>query len=692
MKLVKIGLILLLLSNQILFRQSAYAAFDIQPVKLFQDGNICINKSTNGVITVEALKLSTIVTNSESVKSRPGSSGSFCAVPPFFSGGLKLTTTNNITTQAEPVVQGQGRGILISEVAGDQGGVSSSGDPTGFNTFFMTLGSSISNTIFEIALPPECDVIDDDNDIVGTGLDLSLINDFSFPTCDATSGVSVVCNSENGLLTTANGLEPASSGQPAKIRFVLSEVGTTTDINMIDSILLKLDSQDIFCPSSIMGSIIATITAKNAVSNPSLTSTLGTVDLGTLTTAGEINYASETATSTKGETSTNQIGTTPLLVGGSSATANKIEIKELHEDSIPIGGQSSPAIINPLSTNTSEINNINIWLVPSSIGLFANPPSSSDISFSDSSLVLNGDPLIVMTNADDFNAPFGTVVIPVKKNPNVTDPSTVKTTITVNNLMLAVPSEGDSDSTLTLSFFEPVSGAAVNIPGAVSLNNSTNTSNPRNFSAFGVSSTRALAQNVVVGGAVNESTSAVQIQTDANLSFLTQRNTELGAPQIIGFTKVISTLTSVDINKVSVSNNNSVLTVSGSKDASIPGAKVKISSNNDDVTITSTKDGSFTAKLQADFSKGSITFVTLDLKQTVSGTESASVSTQVLKESNELSCKQTVCGCENIDCRPSVNDVLTYIESNGGLASVVLSGGLVLNEVIDSIKKALGLS
>lgn len=686
MKLQKISLLLIFLFNQLF---PAYAAFDIQPVKLFKDGNICINRASNGTISIEALQLSSIVTNSESAKSRLGSSGSFCSMPPFFSGGIQLTTTNGITTQAEPVVQSLGRGILISEIGGDLGGVSSSGEPLGFNSFLMTLGTTVSTTIFEIALPIECDVIDDDNDIVGTGADLSLINDFSVHTCDATTGISVVCNSESGLLTTANGLEPASSGQPAKIRFVLSSVGTTADLNMIDSVLLKFNSQDIFCPSSVMGSIVSTITAKNAVNNANLTATVGTADLGTLTPASEITYALETATSSKGETSTNQIGITPLLVGGPSTAANKIEIKELHEDSIPIGGQSSAALINPSSSNNVEINNVNLWLVPSSIGLFANSPSSSDISFSDSSLILNGTPLIVMSNADDSDAPFGTIVIPVKKNPNNTDPSTVKTTITINNLMLSVPSEGDPDSTVTLSFFEPISDAVVNTPGAVSLNNSTNTSNPRNFSAFGVSSTRALAQNAVVGGAVNESTGAAQIQTNTDLNFLTQRNTELSAPQIIGFTKIVSMVTSVDTSKISTTNNNSVLTATGSKDASIPGAKVEISSNSDSVTITSTKDGSFVAKFQADFSDGA---VTLSFTQTVSETESSSVSTQVSQESSELSCSETVCGCENIGCTPIVSNVLSYIQSQGGLTQVVASGGAILNEVITSIKKALGLS
>lgn len=695
----------LLLVNQLWFfnLEPVYAAFDIQGVQLFKDNTLCINKVVSGVINTIGLDLSTLQTNSDSIRSNISSSGSLCAPPPFFTGGAILTTSSGVTIQAQPNVQGLGRGILISEIAGDQGGITSSGDPGGFSTLIANLGG-LSATVFEVSLPTDCDVIDDDDDIVGASTDLSTINDFSFPVCTSTNGLVVQCNAASGLLTAINGLAPATVTSPAKIRFVVSAVNTLADGNMIDSVLLRLDSQDIFCSSMLTGPLIATIIAKNNIDNPTRTETLGTAVFGTPQQAARIGYVTQSATSQKGEVSTNEISTTAVLTG-STTTLNKIQIEELHNESIPIGGQSSATLINPSVTSTAENNSINLWLVPSSPNLFANVLSSSDIALSDNSLIVSSAPVFVMNNGDDANAPFGSIVIPLRKNQGATDPSTIKTIITINNL--SVNAQSAMDDTVSLVFFEPTAGAIVNTPGVLSVNNTTNSTNPQNFSAFAVGSTRGLAQNTIVGGAINEPTAASQLTTTSDLLSSTARNTILGTPQIIGLTKVISSVTPVDLTKIEISQsdgNPSILTINGKASASIGGSKVKAESFPkdsmtafDSVTITSKGDGSFIARLQTDFTGGNSI---LNFKQTISGTDSTLVSqavskptpSQTLSSSGGLSCEKTVCGCANTNCTPTIDGVLNFIKDNGGLAQVVTSGGSLLNEVSNAAKKALGLS
>lgn len=675
----------------------AQAAFDVRGVQLFRDNNVCITPA--GSTSSQGFSLGNILTNSESIQSKASSSGSFCPIPPFFTGGAILTTSGT-TIQAQPTVQGLGRGILISEVAGNSSGVSSSGDPAGFTTLISNLGG-VANSIFEIRLPNSCDVIDDDNDIEGASTDLTTINDFSFPTCTSTNSLTVQCNAASNLLTTANGLVPASSSEPAKIRFAISATNAAVDTNMIDSILIRLDSQDIFCPDTISGPLTATIIAKNKVDNPTISETLGTADLGTPTKAVKISYAQETATSVKGETSTNEIDTTAVLTGNSTSILNIIEIEELHNESIPASEQSSATLINPSVTSTAENNVINLWIIPSLTSLFSNAPASSDITFSDNSLIVHSAPYIVKTNTDDLNAPYGTLVIPIRRNPGTVDPGTLKTKITTKNIVLNTTGISSNSSTISLALFESISGAIVNTPGGLSINNSTNPTNPQNFSAFSPDSTRALAQNAVVGGAVNESTAAKQVQTDGDLLALTNRNTTLGTPQANGFIKIISSLTTPDVNKITFLNDNSVLTIIGNEGASIGGAKIKIksfakgeTSTFDSVTVTSKSNGSFKAKLQVDLTKGD---ASLEFSHLVSGSESQTATKAIPKESSstsseELPCEQTVCGCDIPNCTPAISLVLSYIQNNGGLANVVSSGGNVLQEVINSAKKALGLT
>ena len=694
--LIKNILLISLLISQWTFSncQNAQAAFDVKGVALFKDNSICIFMA--GSTTPESLNLANLTVTTESVQSKISSGGSLCPLPPFFTGGAILTTVNGVKTQADPVVQSLGRGILISEIAGDSGGVSSSGDPGGFNTLIGSFGG-FNMTIFEISLPQGCDVIDDDDDIDGLSSDLSTINDFSFPTCISTTGIVVACNTASNLLTAVNGLVQATDTTPAKIRFVISDIVTSADGNMIDSILVKLDSQDIFCPSNITGPLNATVIANNAIDTPSNTQTIGTANIGTPAQAAKISYAVDTATSQKGESSTNETGTTPILAGDNTTTANTIQIEELNNEGIPVGGQTSPTLINPSVVNSTVIQTINILLIPSYAGLFSKAPSSADISFSDDSLIVSSDPYIVKTNTDDFNAPFGTLVIPVRQKSGGTDPSTVKTTIQIKNIVLAQASSVTSDSTISLSFFEPISGAIVNIPGAISIfSSATNSINPQNFSSFAPSSARGIVQNTILSGAVNDGAGAQQIVTDTNLSALTARDTVLGTPQIINFTKVVSSVTPVDTSKINTSINNStnisVITFTGNTGASIGGAKIKIDSLFDSVTVTSKNDGSFTAKIKADFLNSTSGVVSVNFTQIISGKESEPKTKNVIDELEEPTCFESLCGsCDNT-CAPTITSVQTFIQEKGGLANVVSSGGLLLQEVIKAAKKALGLS
>ena len=681
--LQNILLVYLLLVSQII-SQKSQAAFDVQSVGLFKDNTICIVMA--GSTTPEGLNLANFIITTDNVQSKISSSGSLCPVPPFFTGGALLTTVNGIKTQADPTVQGLGRGILISELSGSSSGGSSLGDPSGFSSLVARLGG-LTMTIFEITLPDGCDVIDDDDDIVGSSEDLLNINDFSFPTCASTNGLTVACNATSDLLTATTGLSPATSTSPAKIRFTISEFAGFADVNMIDSILIRLDSQDIFCPSNFGNSITATIVAKNTVDNPTITENIGIANIGTPVQAAKLSYAIETVTSTKGETSTNEIGTTPVLANGVT-TANAIQIEELNNESIPIGGQTSVNIINPSISNSTTVSSINLWLIPSAISLFSGAPSAADITFSDNSFVSSSAPYIVMDVTDDQNAPLGTLVIPIKQNPEGINPATVKTTITIKNLTLSGNVTASTDSTISLAFFEPISGAIVNTPGTLSiLNSNTSLINPQNFSSFTPLSTRGTTQNATVGNITNESAVVSQVKTDSDLNALTNRDKVLGTPQIAGFTKIVSSVIPIDTNKITVeaSNGASLLTINASAGATIGGAKVKIDSLFDFVTVTSKSDGSFNAKLKADFSQGD---VIVNLKQTVSKTDSQSIT----KTITSSSCEKTVCGCTNPNCMPNIASVLTFIQNNGGLSQIVTSGGTLLLEIISSAKKALGIS
>lgn len=695
--LISLIAIFLMLISEILFINYANAAFDVNGVGLFKDGNLCIVNSSQ---TQTVLPLSSILTNLDSVQARISSSGSFCK-PTFFTGGAIQSNTSGKVVNAQPNVQAYGRGILISEPAPISS--SSSGDFTAFGSLVNRFGGT-NMLVFEITLPQGCDVVDDDDDADGTASVLSGINDFSFPACSSTNGLNVNCNdvSSSGLITPSNILVPASSGSPAKVRFAISSINFSSDVALIDSALIKFDSQDIFCPTTSTAPLIATITAKNAIDSPTLTETIGSADLGSPIKALDVSYVLETVSSTKGESSTNSISSTAVLKDATSTTSNSIQVVELDNESIPVGGQSSQTLIEPVFGQTSEITMVNIWLVPSLTNIFSAAPSTSDITFSDNSLALSSSPYIVKSSNDDPVAPIGTLVLPIKKNDaqGSLSPAANKTTITIKNITLGAAS---SDGTISALIYEPTGQAVVNTPGVASINNTSSPTNPQNYSAFAYLSTRAQLQTSVISTIVNETSMLTQPLTDADLALVTSRNTTLGSPQIVGFTKVITSIPAVDISKVSVSNSNSVLTISGASGASVSGAKVKIdilpkssSTIFDSVTVTSGTDGIFTAKLKADFSSGD---ATLNFKQTVSGMDST-VSSKIVSASSSssssssgsLSCDKTVCGCSNTSCTPTINQVLSYIQTNGGLSSVITAGGNVFNEVINSLKKALGLT
>lgn len=687
-------LAVLLVVSQVSFLLDAKAGYEVKSVKLFKDGNLCIKDSAG---TESSLDITKFIVDSESVAASISSGGAVCSAAPIFTGGANLISVNGVSTQAQPVVQAYGLGILISETAGSDpamdGGVSSSGDPNAFSNTLVNIGGNSGlndqQTIFEIQLPQECDIVDDDNLATGTSSNLTTINDFSFITCSSSPSLTLNCSSEFGLLTKENALIPRNGTEPAKIRFTVSRTASS-DPSMIDSALIKIDSQDILCPTTTNGPLSVTILAKDMVDNPSKTETIGTVDLATPIQAISVKYASSVATSAQGETSTNEVGTTPVLSMTSSTTLNPIVVEELNELSLPIGDQSSVFIIDQLTTgNKTEITTVNLWLTPPKGGFFATAPALGDIAFSDNSLVA-GTPFIVMSSSDDFDAPIGSLVIPITKNlaTSVTNPSTVKTKITINNIKVGAIDSTFDPATITFAIYEPISDAVVNTPGTGSIYNTNIDTNPQNFSAFGVGTVRAQNQNIVIGtSSAPNATFTNQATTDVDLGLVTARATALGAPQLTNTFNVVSSVSTADDTKISTSVSGSVLTVTGTTGATTPGASVKLTiPNGDSVTILSKADGSFVAKL-----KKASADTALSISQTISGTEGSSVSLN-LPGTSSNSCATTQECQSQIGDNPTVTDVVNFINSNGGLSSVISSGGAALEAVINSLATALGIS
>lgn len=623
-------------------------------------------------------------------------SGVVAAPTSLFTGGVNNTVSGNTVIDGSPVVQGEGRGILIKE-----------NTATGFNELVSQVGGGTQGTVFEVNLPAGCDIVDDrddNNTAVSTGSSLGG-NDVARVSVTSTAGVTAAVSAGNtgdAALTVANVLAPASGTTPAKVRFRLASVGGATDNAVTDAILLRLDSQDIFCPSAVTGALTGAVTAGNKVSSPTVIANLGTASFGTANSAATFVFGASTSTSTKGEVSTNSnTGATPRLVGGSSTVAHTFSVAETTATSIPIGGRVSPRNIDPdNSVLSSAITRGQIWIVPSSASAFSAAPAASDITFSDNSLIVDGNPLLVTSATVDANAPIGTIIVGVKKNTatGAADPATSTTTITVANAQLTAANSSTTDLTATVQFFSQDAGAVVNTPGIAAGNSATT---PTIFTPFAPGSTKANTQLNVPGVQIGTGSLANQL--------LTSRLTAEGAPQINPFATVLAagTLKNADSSKITVAAaavsssgspaTDNVVTVTGAAGAVDGGAQVVVTTGSsttyDSVTVFASQDGSFTAKLRGDCATA--TSVTVNVAEQVSGTKTTAATKTAI-------CGGSSGGGQSVDDifneiaggdgTPTIAEVLSYVSAQGGLAAVVTAGGNELQAVIKAAKAALGLS
>lgn len=621
--------------------------------------------------------------------------GTIAPAPTFFTGGAPNTVSGTTIIEGSPTVQGNGRGLLISELSA-----------TGFSELANQVGGGTQGTVFEISLPTGCDVIDD-NDDNNTASSSSTVagslggNDVARITLTATGGITATQaagGAGNAALTNANVLSAASGSVPAKVLFRLATApGTGTDALTTDAVLVKFDAQDLFCPTSVTGALTASVKAINAVSSPTVTSSLGTANLGTALQAATFAVANDVATSTKGEVSTNAgVGPTLRLVGGSTSTANPFSFTETDPLSIPIGGRVSSRNVDPENSLLSSVlTRGQIWIIPAANTAFATAPAASDITFSDTSLIVDGTPVVVTSATVDANAPFGTLIIGVKDNTasDAPAPGTVATTITVKNLQLAAATSSTTDLVSSALFFSQDAGVIVNTPGSASGNNAAS---PTLFTPYVQGSTKALTQLEAAG---------LQLNGSLANQLLTARLTTQGSPQLNPFAKVVTTAMNADSSKITVSGaaattptgtTDSVITVTGAAGAVDGGAQVVVStggsSTYDTVTVSSAADGSFTAKLRGDCSAASS--VTVTVAERVSGANTTSVSKTALctgggSGPTEDSVFNEIAGADGI---VSISEVLSYVSANGGLAAIVSAGGGQLAGVIKAAKAALGLS
>ncbi len=626
-------------------------------------------------------------------------SGTVASPTSLFTGGVGNTVSGNTVVDGSSVVQSTGRGILIKETTN-----------TGFNELVSQVGGGTQGTVFEISLPAGCDVIDDrdDNNTAVSTTSATGGNDVTRVTVTSTAGVTPAVSeggTGNAALTNANVIEPASGTTPAKLRFRLATVGGATDNAVKDAVLVRTDSQDIFCPSSVTGDLMGTAVANNAVSAPTVTANLGSVNFGSAKSAATFAFGNDVATSTKGEVSTNSmLGATPRLVGGAASVGHTFTVTETDPTSIPIGGRVSPRNIDPdNSVLSTVITRGQIWIVPSSASAFSSAPAAADVSFSDNSLVVDGNPLLVTSATVDANAPIGTIIVGVKKNTaaGAADPAASTTTVTVKNAGLTAANGSTTDLTASVEFFSQDAGAVVNTPGIASGNSATT---PTIFSPFAPGSTKAFTQ---ING-TTAAAAALQIGTGSLANqLLTSRLTSEGTPQLNPFAVQLAagslknadaskiTATAVALSSSGTPATDNTVTVTGTAGAVDGGAQVVVttgtSSTYDSTTVTASSDGSFTAKLRGDCS-GS-TSVTVNVTERVSGTSSTTATKTAL--CNGVSGGQSVDDIvAEIAAGGSVTiaKVLSYVSSNGGLAAIVTAGGNKLQAVIKAAKTALGLS
>ena len=623
--------------------------------------------------------------------------GTVASPGPFFTGGATATVSGTTVIKGAPTVQGEGRGILVKE-----SGV------TSFSQLVNQVGGGTQGTVFEVQLPANCDVIDDndDNNTASTNGASAGGNDVSRFTLTSTAGVTATfaaSGTGDAALTNANAVVAAAGSTPAKLHFgIVSALGTGTDAATTDGVLIKIDAQDLFCPATVSGNLQATVIAQNKINSPTITSSLGTVSLGTASQAVSFGFADDVQTSTKGETSTNtMIGATPRLATGGVTTSNPFKVTELNAKGIPIGGRVSPRNLDPENSLLSTVlTRGQIWLVPAAGTAFSAAPALADVSFSDNSLVADGAPLLVSSSTVDANAPLGSVIIGIKRNTatSAADPAVSTTTVTVKNLKFNAATSSTTDLVSSVLFFAQDVGVIVNTPGSVSGNSA---STPTVFTPYTQGSTKALNQLEVAG---------VQLGTGSlSNQLLTSRLTTQGSPQLNPFAKVVASAKNADATKISTSvgsvaasssgstSTDVVVTVTGAAGSVDGSSQVVVSTGAsttyDSVTVSASDDGSFAAKVRGDCGAPN-TSVSVSVAEQVSGTKTTAVTKTALCTGGSGgdtvdSIFAAIVGSDGV---ATISEVTAYLTAQGGLSAVVTAGGAKLAGVIKAAKSALGLS
>ena len=655
-----------------------------------ETGQLGIDCSSGGTASLTLSSVSAANVNTSI--SSACTSGSTAAVPALFKGGAPNSVSGQTVIDGAPVVQGEPRGILITEATA-----------TGFSELVNKIGGGVMGTVFEVQLPSGCDVIDDkdDNNTAASVTAGAVGNDVTRATILSTAGITAslaVGGTAPANITDATVLVPATGADPALVHFILTAaLGTGTDATTTDAVLLKLDAQDVFCPNTVAdGALTGLVRAQNKTATPTITENLGTVSFGSATSAATFAFADDVQTSTKGEVSTNtNIGGTPRLSGGGVTTSNPFKITEVSERAFPIGGRASARNLDPDNTNLSSVlTRGQIWVVPADGTVFNTAPALADVSFSDTSLQADGAPFIVTSATVDPNAPLGTLIIGIKTGTSG-NPALNKTSGTVKNLKLTSASSSTTDLVASVQFYSQDAGVVINTPGVASGNSA---STPTVFTPYVRGGTKANTQLNVAGVQIGTGSLANQL--------LTSRLTTLGAPQISPFASLITSAKNADATKITVSSaavatssgstsTDNTVTVTGAAGAVDGGSQVVISTGTttyDSVTVFASKDGSFTAKLRGNCASPN-TSVSVTVAEKIGTTTTTSVSKTVLCGGSTGATEDSVFAeIAGADGTATISEVLAYITSKGGLSSIVSAGGATLSGVIKAAKAALGLT
>lgn len=620
--------------------------------------------------------------------------GMVAPAPVFWAGGAPETVSGTTPVDASPAIQGEGRVIKIDETS-----------VNGFEQLVNQIGgaNTVNGVVIESQLSPTtCTFIDDLNDpntasqnnAGGAGG-----NDVSRPTVISTNGIAVSSaagGAGDAALTNATVLDPASGSTPAKYRHRITMVGGTADNAVTDTILQRFDAQDIFCPAGTTGTLSASVFAQNKINSPTLTALLGTAQLGTIMDAFTVQFGDDVLNSAKGVANTNSnIGATPRLEGGGVCTSNPLAIVENGPRAIPIGGRVSPRNLDPAN---SVLNNVvtsgELWIIPSDGAAFSTAPAETDISFSDDSLATNGAPTIVTNAMVNANAPFGTLVIPIKKNTatGAALPEASTTTVTVRNAQLTATTNNAADLVASVQFFNTDAGVVVNAGGVASANNATT---PTVFTPYSPGSTSAGFQ--VDSGAV---TVQVGGGTLTN-SLLTSRLTTAATPQVNPFATNVSAVQAADANAITAAatkpdaaSTDNEVTITGAAGSVDGGADIAVATTDgfDSVTVKSSADGSFVAKVKGDCSTA--TSVSVTITPSICGTAgTAATKTALCSGETEQSVEDVQAQIDaDSDGTFTVAEVQTFVTAQGGLSAVISAGGNTLQAVINSLLSALGIA